>query len=179
MEEIALVLAGIYSLKQLELRLTVEFHLSHSRIMSGGDHVSPERHGVIQEGLELNLGIAKHIGVRRAPSGVFAQELSKHTVFVVCRKIDGLNVDAYYVRHAGSIQPILAAGTVLAVIIVLPVLHEQAKDVIALLLKQPGRYGRVDTAGHANDDAPFVFGCLRHSIIVAGMLKIPGRADPD
>jgi hypothetical protein len=47
----------------------------------------------------------------------------------------------------------LARRAVFVVIVVFPVLHEQADDFVALLLEQVGSDGGVDAAGQTDDDA--------------------------
>src|SRR5690606_26158163 len=61
-------------------------------------------------------------------------------------------VDADHVRHAGRVEPVLARRAVLAVVVVLPVLHEEADHVVALLLEQPGRDGRIHAAREPHHD---------------------------
>jgi hypothetical protein len=53
--------------------------------VAGGDQVGAQRHGVVEEGLELDFGIAQHVRVRRAASLVFAQEVGEHAVLVFGR----------------------------------------------------------------------------------------------
>jgi hypothetical protein len=45
---------------------------------------------VVEERLELDLGVAKHVRVRGAPGLVFAQEFGEDAVLVLGRKIDCL-----------------------------------------------------------------------------------------
>ena len=61
-------------------------------------------------------------------------------------------VDTDDIGHAGRVQPVLAAGTVFAVIVVLPVLHEQAGHLPAGLLQELGTDGGVNPPGEANDN---------------------------
>ncbi|MNT59837.1 hypothetical protein D3C72_1973780 [compost metagenome] len=107
---------------------------------------------MVEEGLELDLGIAQHVGIGRAPGRVFAQKVGKHAVLVLGGKVDRLHVDADQVGHRHHVQPVLARGAVLAVVIVFPVLHEQADDLVALLLEQPRGDRRIDPARHAHHD---------------------------
>ncbi|MNL71507.1 hypothetical protein D3C87_1966670 [compost metagenome] len=82
--------------------------LPHTRIVAGGDGFRAQRHGMVEEGLELDLGIAQHVGVGRAPGGVFAQEVGKDPVLVLGGKVDRLHVDADQVGHRDHVQPVLA-----------------------------------------------------------------------
>src|SRR5690606_41285873 len=56
-------------------------------------------------------------------------------------------------RDTARLPPVFTTATALAVVVVVPVLHEQAAYVITLLLEQPGSGGRIHAAGHADDDA--------------------------
>jgi len=85
---------------------------------------------------------------------VFAQELGEYAVLVLGREIDMLEVDADHVGDRGRVEPILPRRAVLAVVVVLPILHEQAEHLVALLLEQPGADGRVDAAGEADHHPP-------------------------
>ena len=76
--------------------------------MPGGNALGAQLHGVVEEGLELDLGVAQHIGIGRAPRLVLAQEVGKHAVFVIGGEIDVLNLDAQHVGHRRGIQKILA-----------------------------------------------------------------------
>ena len=61
---------------------------------------------MVEESLELDLGIAQHVGVRRAAGLVFAQELGEHAVLVVGREVDVLDVDAQHIGHAGRVDEV-------------------------------------------------------------------------
>ncbi len=82
----------------------------------------------------MNLISALHstsgLGVR--PGLVFAQKLGEHAVLVVGGEVDVLDLDADHIGHAGRIQEVLAAGAKLAVVVIFPVLHEDADHVMAL-----------------------------------------------
>ena len=121
--------------------------------MAGGDAAAAQLHGVIEKGLELDLGVAQHVRVGRAPGGILAQEVGKHPVLVFGGKIYHLQLDADDIGDRSNVNQVLPRRAVFIIIVVLPVLHEQADDVEALLLEQQGGDRRVYPAGHANDDA--------------------------
>ncbi len=148
-QEVALVLGVVERLEQLEAAID----LAHAGVVARGDGVRTQRHGVVEEGLELDLGVAQHIRVGRAASGVFAQEIREHAVLVFGGKVDRLHVHADQVGHRHHVDPVLAGRAVLAVVIVFPVLHEQADNLVALLLEQPRRDGGIHAAGQADDHA--------------------------
>ena len=151
MQEIALVLARIAGLEQLEQSV----HLAHLGVMAGRDGVRPQLHGVVEKGLELDLGIAQDVGVGRAPGLVFAQEFAEHAFLVFLGEIDRFDRDADGVGDRHRVEQILARRAIFVVVVVLPVLHEQADHVVSLLLEQQGGDGRIHAAGHANHDARF------------------------
>ena len=91
---------------------------------------------MVQERLELDLGVAQDVGVGCAPGLVLAQKLGKHPVFVIGCKVDVLDLDAQHIGHGSGIHEIDVGGTVFAVVVVFPVFHEDTDDVIALLLEQ-------------------------------------------
>src|SRR5690606_37432138 len=115
----------------------IAFYGSYACVMPGGDKVSPQGHRVIKKSLELDLGVTQNVRIGRASGGVFTQKLRKHAVLVFGGKVDRLDLDPNYVRDARRVQPVLTTGAVFAVVIVFPVLHEQAQHVIALLFEQP------------------------------------------
>ena len=116
-------------------------HAAHAGVVAGGDFVGPQGEGVVEKGFELDLGVAQDVGVGGAPGLVFAHEFGKHAVFVFGGEVDVLDVDADHVGHAGRVQPVLAAGAVFAVVVIFPVFHEDADDLMALLFEQVGADG--------------------------------------
>jgi hypothetical protein len=147
-QEVALVLLRIGAAQQLE-------HLalrSQARVVPGGDARRAQVHGVIEERLELDLGIAQHVRIGRAAGLVFAQEFGEHAVLVLGREVDRLERDVEHVRSARGVEKILAGGAVLLGVVVLPVLHEEPDDVVALALQQQRCDRRIDAPGHSYDD---------------------------
>src|SRR2546426_8333745 len=63
---------------------------------------------MIQESLELDLGVAQHVGVRRAPRGVLAQEIGEHPVLVFGGEVDRLELDADHVGGGRGVDQVLA-----------------------------------------------------------------------
>ena len=153
-QEIALVLAGIAAAQELEAGAAVRLsNFADTGVVAGGDAVGAEAHRVVEKGLELDLGVAQHVGVGRAAGGVLAQEIGEHAVLVVGREVDVLDLDAQHIGHARRIEKILARRAVDVIVVVFPVLHEDADDLMPRTLQQPGGDGRIDAAGEADDDA--------------------------
>jgi hypothetical protein len=133
-QKVALVLGRVQALEQL--MPAGGSVLAHPCVVSGGNLFGTQAHGMVQKGLELDLGIAQHIGVGRAPGLVFAQEFGKHAVLVLGGKVDVLDLDAQHVGHGGGVHKVDVGRAVLAVVIIFPVLHEDADHLVALLLEQ-------------------------------------------
>jgi hypothetical protein len=149
-QEVALVLERVQALEQLEFAA----QLAHARVMARGDLLGAQAHGVVQEGLELDLGVAQHVRVGRAVGLVLAQELGEDAVLVLGGEVDVLDLDADDLGHAGGVDEVLARRAELAVVVVFPVLHEDADHLVALLLEQPGADGGVHPAAEAHHHAP-------------------------
>ena len=148
-QEVALVLERVQALEQLHLAVL----LAHPRVMAGGDLLGAQSHRVVQEGLELDLGVAQHVRVGRAAGLVLAQELGEDAVLVLGGEVDVLDLDADHVGHRRRVDEVDVGGAVLAVVVVFPVLHEDADDFMARLLEQPGGHGGINAAGQPDDDA--------------------------
>ena len=73
-----------------------------------------------------------------------------------------LDFNTDHIGHAGGIQKVLAAGAELAVVIIFPVLHEDADHIMALLFEQIRSNCGIYAAGQAND-----YTVLGHSEIMA------------
>ena len=63
---------------------------------------------MVEEGLELDLGVAQHVGVGRAAGAVLAQELGEDAVLVLGGEVDVLELDADHVGDARRIEEVLA-----------------------------------------------------------------------
>ena len=148
-QEVALVLGRVGGLQELHALPGP----SQPRVVAGRDPVGAERARVIEEGAELDLAVAEHVRVRRAARFVLAQEMREDPFAVLAREVHGLELDADHVGHRRRVDQVDARRAVFVGVVVLPVLHEQADDLEALLLQEPRRDGRVDAARHADDHA--------------------------
>ena len=171
-QEIALILAVIQALEQLE-QLGGRI-LAHACIVAGGDLFCSQAHGVVQKSLELDLRIAQHVRIGRATGLVLAQELGKHAVLVVCGKVHMLDLDADHVGHGRRIDKVDIRRAVLAVVVIFPVLHEDADDLVALLFEKIGGDGGIHTARQTHHDTLLV--AHRYAIIPAPV-NCCGRED--
>ena len=148
-EEIALVLVGVKSAQQ---RGAAGGVAALADVMAGGDVFGAARDGVVEEGLELDLGVAQHVRVGGASGLVFGEEIAEHAFLVFGGEVDRLDLDAEHVGHRQHVEKVLPRGALLGVVVVVPVLHEDAEHVVALLLQQVGGDGGIDAARHADDD---------------------------
>ena len=74
--------------------------------MTGSDFFCAQPHGVVQEGLELDFGVAQDVGVGRSAALVFAQKLGKDAVFVFGGKVDVLDFNAEHIGDRRGVQEI-------------------------------------------------------------------------
>jgi hypothetical protein len=130
------------------------------------DLLGAQAHGVVQEGLELDLGVAQDVRVGRAAGLVFAQELGEDAVFVVGGEVDVFDLDADHVGHRGGVDKINVGGAELAVVVIFPVLHEDADDLVALLLEQVRCHRGVHASAQTHNDP--LRGCafISHGAII-------------
>ena len=73
--------------------------------MPGGDALRAERHGVVEERLELDLGVAEHVGVGRAAGAVLGEEAREHALAVFGGEVDRLDLDADRARRPTRRRP--------------------------------------------------------------------------
>ena len=151
-QEVALVLRRVERLQEFHAR-RIAGGAAHARIVAGRDVIGAKAQRIVEERAELDLAVAQHVGVRRAPGLVLAQEVREHALAVLGGEVDGLELDAEHVGHRRRVDQIHARRAVVVGVVVLPVLHEDADHLVPLLLQQPRGDGRVHAAGHADDDA--------------------------
>jgi len=149
-QEIALVLERVEPLEQFVAAGGLV--QADAGIVAGGDLFSAQPHGVVEKGLELDFGVAEHVGIGRAARLVLAKEFGEHAVLVLRGEVDVFDLDAQHVGHTGRIDEILPRGAELVVVVVFPVLHENTDHLVALLLEQVGGHGRIHAAAEADDD---------------------------
>ena len=101
--------------------------------MTGGDQVGAEAQGIVEEGFELDLAVTQDVRVRCAPGLVFGQEVLEHVVPVFCGEVDGVQLDADAIANGLGVGQVVHGGAVLGAVVFVPVLHEQAFDLVTLL----------------------------------------------
>jgi len=170
MQEVRLVLGAVDGLEKLDLAVR---GAPQARVVARGDAVGAERQRMVEERAELDLAVAEDVRVRRAPGLVVAQEQREHALAVFGGEVDRLEIDADDVRDRGRVDQVLAGRAVFVGIVLLPVLHEEADDLVALLLQQPRRDRRVDAARHADDDS--LPACHQRFAINPSGQRLPAR----
>ena len=131
--------------------------------MPSGDELGVDRVGVFQQLAELELNVAHHAGVGRPGAGVLVDEVVDDAVEFPL-EIQRVKRDA---EPAGNRAGVERVGDRTAAVLqatlcfsvrairlrhVRPDAHENADAVVALLLEQTGRDGRIHAAGHRHDD---------------------------
>ena len=76
--------------------------------MPGRDPFRAEGQRVVEKGVELDLAVAEHIRVRRAPAFVFGQEVGEHPLAVFADEVHRLDLDANHIGHGCRVDQILA-----------------------------------------------------------------------
>ena len=144
MKKITLIFSGIQTPQ--ELPDVCALSLPDPGVMAGRNPLGAQHQGMIEKCPKLDFGITQNIGIGGPARLVFAQEFGEHAILVLSGKINGFEGYARAICCACSINQILTGRTILSVIIILPVFHEETDDVPAGLLEHPRRNRRVHTA---------------------------------
>ena len=125
----------IFVAVQTAQQLAFAIHVCTAHVVTGRNIVCAQIFcGEFQEGLKFDLFVAQNIRVRRAARFVLFEEEFKNVVPVFCGKVNGVQFNAELVAYGLRIGEIRSGSAVFLAIIFLPVLHEQALHLIALLL---------------------------------------------
>jgi hypothetical protein len=153
MQKIGLILVGIGCLVQAPLVAL----MCHTRVMTRGDVFGTQTLCVVQEGTELDVPIAGHIGIRRPAGPVFSQEIREYLLPIFPRKVDVVKRDAEISGNLLCIGEVGSGGAVL--VCVVPVGHVQCFDSMSGAQQAKCRYGGINATGKRNDNGP---GGCRH-----------------
>ncbi len=131
-EEVALIFVAIQTAQQLALAS----HVLTTHVVTGGDKICAEIFSrELQERFEFDLFVAEDIGVGRATRFVLFEEMLKDVIPVFSGKVNFVQLHTQLVAHRLRIRQIVRGGTILLAIVLLPVLHEQAFNLVTLLLQ--------------------------------------------
>ncbi len=148
-QEIALVLGRIGRFQHsCQLAALVE-----PRVVPGGDVFGARAMCKVEKGLELDFSVAQHIGVGRASGLQFGKEIGEDAVAVFRAEVHRIDFQPDDVGHRQHVKKILPRRA-MPVVVLFPVPHEHAKQVVSLLFQQIRGDRGIDAAGHADDDAP-------------------------
>ena len=146
MQEVGLVFGGVDSFVQLRAARAIDA----LRVMPGGQALGTQAPGMGQTDAELDLAIAQHIGVWRAASALLGEEVREHLPAILGREIDLVQGDAELTTDGAGVLEVLCDGAV--GVILVPIRHEQAFDVVTLLPQRQRCDRRVDAARQPDDD---------------------------
>ena len=138
-EEVTLVLVLIFASQQMIGFTTVDILcLSFTAIVPGRYIVSAKFESSFQENIKLDLPVAEHIRIRRTALLVLIKHIVHNTLFVLLTKVNRLERDAQFLGDDEGVIAIFQPGTLAAddYTVVMPVFHEQADYIIALLFQQ-------------------------------------------
>src|SRR5688500_12836707 len=119
--------------------------------MARRNPIGPETSRVVVTNTEFDFAVAEHVGIGRATAAIFLEEVTEHALAIFAREAYLVQWDAQLFTNASGVLIVLG-GRAVAGLVLVPIAHEQPLDCVALLLQQPGGDGRVDAAGHADDD---------------------------
>ena len=114
------------------MAFTVDIGTAH--IVTGCDIVSAQIFsGKLEEGFKFDLFVAQDIWVWRAARFVLFEEQFENVIPVFGSKVYRVQLNAELVTHRLRVGKIRRSRTVFLAVVFLPVLHEQALHLIALL----------------------------------------------
>src|SRR5208283_267152 len=122
--------------------------------------VVPGRHGRIAvierpcaKHTELDLAVAHDVGVGSYPPGVAVQEILDDPLPILAHEVDDAESDPELAGDLPRVGDVLFPGAMpYDLLLVYPILHVGALDVVALVPQQERGDGAVDSAGHGDKD---------------------------
>ena len=117
--------------------------------MTGRDIFCSKFFCTFKECVELDLPVAEYIRVRCAAFLIFVKHVVHDPLSVFFAEIHEIEWNAYFTGYHLGNKTVLfpLAVSVKSCRRVMPVLHEESKDIISLLLENPGSNTGIDTAG--------------------------------
>ncbi|MNC31049.1 hypothetical protein D3C75_793570 [compost metagenome] len=156
-QEIGLILVAVHAAQQL--KDTILFN--YPCVVSCCNIIRAKLERLVQEFPELDLAVAHNIRIRRPPGLIFIEEIGKDFIKVFLLEINGIVRNIDLLAYAAYILSIGLCRAYTELVGIVPVLHEDADDVIALLLEQKRCNGGIDSSRHADDDTCILI-CLCH-----------------
>src|SRR3546814_145383 len=115
-------------------------------VVAGGGALGAQCAGGVEEMLGLDLAVAQHVRVGRAPGRVLGQEVGEHAVPVLAGEIAEGDRDAEPAADGNGVAAVVL-GPAVAAAVVGPVLHEQTRARLAGIAQQQRGHGGIDAAG--------------------------------
>jgi hypothetical protein len=141
-QEVALVLGAVDAAQQPPA--------VGARVMAGREALSAEAPRVVERDAELDLAVAQHVGVRRAPGLQLGEEAREDAFAILGSEARLVKRHRKLLAHAPRVLEVGGRRAV-AVVVFSPVGHEQGFDPVTRVLQQCGRDGGVDAAGKRDD----------------------------
>ena len=149
-EEVGLVFVFVGTLDEGE-RTVVQ--RGAACVVAGGDGTEAVVAGPLEENPELDLAVAHDVGVGREAPPVSVEQIRDDAFAILLHQIDDAELDAEAVADSAGVLDVLHPRTMADdVVLVDPVLHVGAHEVVALLLEQQGGDGAVHSARHGDED---------------------------
>ena len=121
--------------------------------MAGGHGAEAVIFGPGAEYAELDLAITHHIWVGREAVLITVEQVGDNAFAVVLHEVDDAKFNSESVAHgAGVLDVLLPRAVADDVVLVDPVLHVGADEVVPLLFEQERGDGAVNSAGHGDED---------------------------
>ena len=148
-EEIALVLVAVHPGEQLMVAIGCR---GPTAIVPGRDGVGAQLGGRFPEEIKLDFPVAQDIRVGGSTGGILGKHVVHNPLLVGVGEVDYLEGNAQMLGDEQGIVGIVhpGAGVVQCDRIVNPVAHEDANDLVALLLEKPGGDTAVHTTGKSD-----------------------------
>ena len=102
--------------------------------MAGGQRVRAQPVRKVLQRAELDLAVAQNVRVWRAPPAVLRKEVLEHPIHVFLLEVDGVVGDANPIAYGAHVRPVRFGGADAHVVLLGPVVHEYADDLVALAL---------------------------------------------
>ena len=120
--------------------------------MSRSDEIGTQFKCLLQEYIELDLPVAKHIGIRCTSPLILGKHIVHHTTSIFIRQIDRMERNIEPPGHQFGKDPIIVPGTIplQGSGRIVPVDHEESDYFMPLLLEEPRSDRRIDTPGKSH-----------------------------
>lgn len=101
-----------------------------------------------EEVAEFDFTVAHNIRVRSASALVFLKEIGEHFIVILLFKVHCVIWNPDLIADPGYVLGIFFCCTMPEFVCVIPVFHEDADDIVSLLLQQQRGNRGIDPAGH-------------------------------